>query len=60
MRTSFEKNKKEKITLKKFKTIAELKSEIRNKITKQKKTESFTGITDCGSYISIIFAKGDN
>lgn len=59
MRASVNKNKKEKITLKKFKTVAELKSAIRDKITKQKLAGSFTGISDCGSYISISFAKGE-
>ncbi len=60
MRTSFIKYKKEKIRLKKFKTIDELKSEIRDKITKQEKEQTFTDISDCGSYISISFVKGDN
>ena len=51
---------KEKIPLKKIKTIAELKSEIRSKISKKIKTDNFTGISDSGSYISICFAKSDN
>jgi hypothetical protein len=44
---------KEKISLKKFKTIDALKTEIRNKIAKKKHAE----ISSNGSFISISFDK---
>ena len=49
-------NKKEKISLKKYKTIDALKSEIRNKIAKNKNAE----ISSDGSFISISFEKNGN
>ena len=52
-RRKVEKNKKEKIAIKKFKTIDALKSEIRNKMAKNKNAE----ISSDGSFISISFEK---
>jgi len=51
-----EMKKKEKISLKKYKTIDALKSDIRGKIAKNKNAE----ISNDGSFISISFERNGN